>query len=354
MTKPTIFFSHSSNDRKLLTKLKDLFIEKTGGSIDIFLSSDGQSIPFGKNWVHRVEQALGTAKAMFVFITPTSIRSNWLYFESGYAYSKGISVVPVGLLGVDLSIINPPLSLLQGFNVSSEEGLNNIISMVNTELGHRHPESFTAEEFQLLAAPTSYHSDVQLGQHTTALDQILLYVQRDSLPEEGQAIECIREYLASEGHDIESSSTAVDLMGIRFSPHQTGDGKKSLTITVDPYVSDIAMPLAERAIRTISKDGLKGLKLGLNFIKSINLIQDRPKLTGRLYGSSVAFADGKRLRYQNLEFCLDRQRHASNSGATVLGAVTLGIDLLTDELPTGRLRELLDLLFDRGVLFFEQ
>jgi hypothetical protein len=125
VTRPTVFFSHSSHDRKLLTKLKELVVTKTGGSIDIFLSSDGQSIPFGRNWAHRVEQALGTAKAMFVFITPTSIRSSWLYFESGYAYSKGISVVPVGLLGVELSAVNPPLSLLQGFNITSADGLNN-------------------------------------------------------------------------------------------------------------------------------------------------------------------------------------------------------------------------------------
>lgn len=50
---------------------------------------------------------------MFVFISPHSLRSNWLFFESGFAYSRDIKVVPVGILGVDLGTLSPPLSLLQ-------------------------------------------------------------------------------------------------------------------------------------------------------------------------------------------------------------------------------------------------
>lgn len=57
-TKPTVFFSHSSSDGPTLARLRDVFVRKTGGTLEIFLSSDGQSIPFGRNWVHRVEEAL--------------------------------------------------------------------------------------------------------------------------------------------------------------------------------------------------------------------------------------------------------------------------------------------------------
>ncbi len=120
--KPTIFFSHSSKDRSSLQVLRDLFDSRTGRSIDVFMSSDGQSIPFGRNWVHEVESGLDRAKLMFVFLTPNSIKSSWLYFEAGHAYSKGIRVVPVGMLGIDLALVPPPLSLIQGFNVKTESG----------------------------------------------------------------------------------------------------------------------------------------------------------------------------------------------------------------------------------------
>src|SRR6266566_2732427 len=89
MSKPTIFFSHSSRDQAQLVRLKELFIEKTGGSIDVFLTCDGQSIPLGRNWVHQIEEALEYAPLMVVFVSPNSLRSSWLFFESGFAYSKG-------------------------------------------------------------------------------------------------------------------------------------------------------------------------------------------------------------------------------------------------------------------------
>lgn len=56
MKKPTVFFSHSSKDKKFLTRLKEMVAAKTGNSIDIFLSSDGESIPLGRNWVHTIQK----------------------------------------------------------------------------------------------------------------------------------------------------------------------------------------------------------------------------------------------------------------------------------------------------------
>lgn len=84
MNKPVVFFSHSSKDKAVLAKLKELFVEKAGATIEVFLSSDGQSIPLGRNWVHRVEEGLKTAKVMLVFLTPSSLESSWIFFEAGY------------------------------------------------------------------------------------------------------------------------------------------------------------------------------------------------------------------------------------------------------------------------------
>jgi len=44
MNKPTLFLSHNSNDAAPLKILKQMLLEKTNGDIEIFLSSDGQSI----------------------------------------------------------------------------------------------------------------------------------------------------------------------------------------------------------------------------------------------------------------------------------------------------------------------
>ena len=69
MDKPVIFFSHSSKDRDIILPLKDKLGKITSGTVDIFMSSDGQSIPFGSNWIHKVEEGLKEARIMFVFVT---------------------------------------------------------------------------------------------------------------------------------------------------------------------------------------------------------------------------------------------------------------------------------------------
>jgi hypothetical protein len=174
MQKPTIFFSHSSRDKAQLLRLKEIFVAKTGGTIDVFLSSDGQSIPLGRNWVHTIEQALEDASMMLVFVTPNALRSNWLFFESGYSHAKKIRVVPIGFLGVDLVTLAPPLSLLQGFNIRSEEGMNNIIALANETFGHHHQSKFSQDEYLLVCGTSSSSTVSALGEYTRLINDIYL------------------------------------------------------------------------------------------------------------------------------------------------------------------------------------
>lgn len=146
MEKPTIFFSHSAKDRNVILPIKEKLIKITSGVIQIFMSSDGQSIPFGNNWIHKIEDGLNNAKIMFVFVTPTSIESGWIYFEAGFAYSKGIDVIPVGV-GIDIGSIRPPLSLLQGFNITSSESLNNFVTVINKNFDLSFEPTFDEEDF---------------------------------------------------------------------------------------------------------------------------------------------------------------------------------------------------------------
>lgn len=146
MGKPTLFFSHSSKDKDIILSIKNKLDSVTGGVMDIFMSSDGQSIPFGTNWIHKIEEGLQAAQIMFVFVTENSISSGWIYFEAGYAYSKGIQVIPVGI-GVDIGSLKAPLNLLQGFNISSEDSLNNFITIVNRTFEYHFSNAFEHNDY---------------------------------------------------------------------------------------------------------------------------------------------------------------------------------------------------------------
>lgn len=150
MEKPIIFFSHSSKDKEFLVTLKNKLLRKTSNTIEIFQSSDGASISFGNNWIHKIEENLNYSKLMFVFLSPNSIKSNWIYFESGYSYSKGIKVVPIGINGIDIGSLAPPINLLQGFNITSSDGLNNLTTIINREFSTSFPEDFNNDDYEEL------------------------------------------------------------------------------------------------------------------------------------------------------------------------------------------------------------
>jgi hypothetical protein len=164
MEKPIIFFSHSSKDSEAVSKIKARINEISNNYFDIFVSSDGQSIPFGKNWVYKIEDALSKSKIMFVFITPNSLLSNWIYFEAGFGYRKDRRVIPVGL-GVDISTMKAPLNLLQGFNINSVDSLNNILEILNTDFAFIPSGHFTEEDYIAVSKENEFGLKFNVGKY---------------------------------------------------------------------------------------------------------------------------------------------------------------------------------------------
>ncbi len=181
--KHIVFFSHSSKDKAILDELKTLLVQKTGNAIEIFLSSDGQSIRLGKNWAHRIEDALKKAKISFVFVSPNSLQSKWLFFESGFSYARDIQVIPVGILGIDLDGIPPPLNILQGFNIRNEDGLNNILSTLNKEFELNFPESFTLEEYNKIFLSQENSSQNGMGVFSQYIDHLKVIISKSEILE---------------------------------------------------------------------------------------------------------------------------------------------------------------------------
>lgn len=164
MDKPTIFFSHSSKDKDTILPIKEKLCSITANVLDVFMSSDGQSIPFGNNWIHKIEEGLNKAQVMFVFVTPISVNSSWIYFEAGFAYSKNIEVIPVGI-GISIGQLKPPLSLLQGFDITSTDSLNNFISIINRKFDLKFDFAFADDTYNaVFASMTDYNNHIDIGE----------------------------------------------------------------------------------------------------------------------------------------------------------------------------------------------
>ncbi len=348
MTKPTIFFSHSSADKDALLKLKELFCEKTGDTIDVFLSSDGQSIPLGKNWVHRVQEALDKTKIMVVFLTPNSLRSSWIYFEAGYAYSKNISVVPVGFLGADISSVAPPLSLLQGFNIESKDGLDNLIALVNDTFSYNHKGTFTEEEYRSLAFEGGDFATHPLGELGQLVNEIHIEItEKDNLNCTAQeGISIIKGVFQKK--DLEYRYNENHVEGFGLSAHTT-DGQYS--ITLDPVLIETTLPLAIGMIREIRKDGVKGISIRFDFVDSVDYENKSHKLTARLYDAGVSLGKENGLIYKGMNFTMSHLINFGGIKNIKRGATYLSITPTVDSFELINASELIGLLFAKKVLF---
>ena len=226
MEKPTIFFSHSSKDRDLILPIKNKLSDITSNVIKIFMSSDGQSIPFGNNWIHKIEEGLQNSKVMFVFITPNSINNAWVYFESGYAYSKGVEVIPVGI-GINIGDLKPPLNLLQGFNVTSGDSLNNFVSILNQKFELNFKENFLEidyeqikaielqSEYDISAIFTSATYEVYSQYSNSETHEIIRYDLEKAMKEYKTFLSNEKIKFSSNNDELDDETILVD--GIKFS-----------------------------------------------------------------------------------------------------------------------------------------
>ena len=331
--KPTCFLSHSSRDKLAMNALKELLVAKTSGTIDFFLSSDGQSIPFGRNWVATIEQALTGTALMFCFLTPQSVESPWIYFEAGHAYSRKVKVIPVSALGLKFSEVPPPLNLLQGFNLSNHEGLNNLVSILNEHFAVKYPLSFTKNDYDDTFAQTSAGSSDEFAE---TIEQISM-----QLPFEPALIETIIEELKRGGHPFYDAEQTITSFGISVLKQNRNYHPVRSDIEFAPRTFDRYLHL----IHAVKSKCPTFNCLRIRFKEAYKQVKPFINLTSLLHESEITLSEDK-LSFRSLKFNFDTSISSKGTRSwTCLVLTTEGDFQLSD------IRVLLTLLFSRGALY---
>ncbi len=140
MTKPKVFISHITEEAVLAELLKTHIVDDFLGLIEVFVSSDAESISVGDKWLNDVDKALKEAKIEVILCSDESVTRPWINFEAGAGWIKGIPVVPVchtGMRPVDLPI---PLNMLQAIEANDVGGLKRLYARLANELGAATPK----------------------------------------------------------------------------------------------------------------------------------------------------------------------------------------------------------------------
>lgn len=157
-----LFVSHISEERVAAERLKGALSRDFLGLLDVFVSSDTESIAAGEEWLSSIENALRDCSIFVTLCSPESIRRPWINFETGAAWMREIPVIPVchsGLLPHDLPM---PLSLKQGIALDDGEGLRRLYARVAKVLECDIPRqdfSSLANSMRFEHVPDSHQSE---------------------------------------------------------------------------------------------------------------------------------------------------------------------------------------------------
>jgi len=201
-----VFISHISVERELALLLKEKIEKHFLGLVDVFVSSDQESIEAGKPWLDALRLALKTAQLQIVLCSPTSISRPWVNFEAGAAWLQGIPVVPLCHSGLDPEDLPMPLSTLQGGKTSDSETFlrlyNGIAKLVPCERPEVDMKALAATASQLETANQADASrspaQVVPVQQQSSLDQLRSHAEAGN----EQAVQSIAIHASPESFSV--------------------------------------------------------------------------------------------------------------------------------------------------------
>ena len=139
MERPVIFISHISEEKLLASILKTHLQRDFLDMIDVFVSSDDESIGTGSKWLFEVSNALKNANLQLVLCSDESVNRPWINFESGAAWVSDIPIVPVCHSGIIPAELPVPLSMLQAVEARKETGISKIYNLIGQRIGSNTP-----------------------------------------------------------------------------------------------------------------------------------------------------------------------------------------------------------------------
>lgn len=140
MNRTAIFISHIAEEAPLAAILKRSIAKHFLGAVDVFVSSDTESIAAGDNWLKSIEQALERASIMLALCSPASVRRPWINFEAGAAWMKPIPIIPMCHSGLQPKDLPMPFAVLQAVTAGSANGLRYVYLRVGQTAGLLLPD----------------------------------------------------------------------------------------------------------------------------------------------------------------------------------------------------------------------
>ena len=141
-----VFICHADIDKEIATCLKE-YMENADQLVKVFVASHPESLPAGREWWEDIRDNLKISSLVLTLVSSRSKSRPWIYFESGGAFFKGTTVIPLAVPPEPKSF-PPPLGVLQGLDLGSASDVNALVGQLGQTLGVRFargPQDLAAE-----------------------------------------------------------------------------------------------------------------------------------------------------------------------------------------------------------------
>lgn len=145
MNQNLLFLSHIHEEKTMAILLKNAIEEEFGGFVDVFVSSDGTSIPAGANFLKKIEDGLVNCIGAIYLISPASVKRNWINFELGAVWVRNaisiregkpeIPALPFCHSGLTPSGLPAPLNNLNGISATEASQLEFAFRSIQAAVG---------------------------------------------------------------------------------------------------------------------------------------------------------------------------------------------------------------------------
>jgi hypothetical protein len=140
MERRTIFISHIHEEEQLAHALKAFIEDSFLRTIDVFASSQDDSIRLGDDWNERIKQSLLNCDLLIVLCSPVSVTRPWINFEAGAGWIKGIPVIPLCHSGLSPGALRAPLNRFQGGVLGQRGDIERLFNRVADIVGGVAPK----------------------------------------------------------------------------------------------------------------------------------------------------------------------------------------------------------------------
>jgi hypothetical protein len=134
MKLPVLFISHAAVDSEIALALKKAF-SPAFPDIEIFVSSDPESLAPGDPWIDKILEALENTSLVLALTTERGLSRKWVWFESGRTWYSGVRLLTCSLGLVRKSSLPAPFSFIQGLNVDEASDLERLLKELATVFG---------------------------------------------------------------------------------------------------------------------------------------------------------------------------------------------------------------------------